>query len=86
MTPAKHLIDKNGNSVNYYGWQWWIHEHQGMVVYSMRGLKGQYVFIIPDRDVIIVRLGHKTSKDMTEVMMPSDIPSYIDIGLKLAGE
>ncbi len=86
LSPADHLIDKHDKRVDYYGWQWWMHEHQGIVVYSMRGLKGQYVLIIPARDMIIVRLGHKTSKDMIDNIMPSDVPTYIEIGLGLAGD
>lgn len=86
LTPAIHLIDKHGSNVDYYGWQWWIHKYNGMAVYSMRGLKGQYVLVIPDKNMIIVRLGHKTSKEMIDNILPSDVPGYIEIGLEIVGK
>ena len=84
LKPADHLTDRHDSPVHYYGWQWWIHQHNGEKVYSMRGLKGQYVFIIPGKDVVIVRLGEKTSKKMIDNVMPSDVPEYINTGLYFA--
>ncbi len=84
LKPADHLIDKHGSEVDYFGWHWWIHEHEGLTVYSMRGLKGQYVFVIPEKNVVIVRLGRKWSKTMIDNVHPSDMQIWLDLGLEMA--
>jgi len=86
LAPSSHLTDKNGNKVNYYGWHWWMHRQDGMIIYSMRGLKGQYVIVIPDRDIVIVRLGKKAGRDLDNSFTPSDLPGWVNIGLYLAAD
>ncbi|MCK5822142.1 MAG: serine hydrolase [Bacteroidales bacterium] len=83
LTPATHLTDTDGKTVSYYGWQWWMLEHKGKQVYYMRGVNGQYVFVVPESDLIIVRLGHKRSKDRTN-NIPNDIFTWLDAGFALA--
>ena len=41
----------------YYGYGWWLYEFENKKVYSMRGHRGQFVIVIPEDDLIIVRLG-----------------------------
>lgn len=41
-------------SVNYYKYQWWL-EPNG--AYMMQGILGQYVYVNPAKNLIIVRLG-----------------------------
>ena len=84
LSPASHLTDKEGNSVGYYGLHWWIGEHDGMITYSMRGYKGQYVVILPEKDIVIVRLGHKSGPLGDDLMNPQDLNGLIKIGLELA--
>jgi len=81
--PALHLTDNNGNKVDYYSWQWWLMEYENHQVVYMRGVNGQYVFVIPDLDLVIVRLGHKRSKEKQGVI-PIDIYSYLEAGFELA--
>jgi CubicO group peptidase (beta-lactamase class C family) len=42
-----------------YGYGWWLAELNGKKVYYMRGHLGQYTIVIPQDDLIVVRLGHK---------------------------
>ena len=42
------------NNVNYYKYQWWL-TNDGS--YMMQGILGQYVYVNPAKDLIIVRLG-----------------------------
>lgn len=41
-----------------YGYGWWLHQFLGKDLYYMRGHLGQFVIVIPEDDLIIVRLGH----------------------------
>ena len=41
-----------------YGYGWWMHNFLGKDFYYMRGHLGQFVIVIPEDDLIIVRLGH----------------------------
>ncbi|MGQ1890887.1 serine hydrolase domain-containing protein [Thermophagus sp. OGC60D27] len=61
ITPADYLTDKEGNPVDYYGLFWWVMDYHGLKIPYARGILGQYIFVIPDRNAVIVRLGHKRS-------------------------
>ena len=41
-----------------YGYGFWLNEVNAKKVFAMRGILGQYVIVIPEDDLIIVRLGH----------------------------
>ncbi len=42
-----------------YGYGWWLGNYKGKKVFQMRGHLGQYVIVIPEDNMIVVRLGHK---------------------------
>ena len=42
---------------NHYGWSFWIDDRHLTKVYYMRGILGQYVIVIPEKDLVICRLG-----------------------------
>lgn len=56
-TSAANLLDEDGNKNVNYGYQFWIANRRGLDVFYTRGLWGQYVICIPEKDMIIVRLG-----------------------------
>lgn len=76
-TPADYLIDEDGEKVDYYGFQWWIINYKGFQIPYMRGILGQYVFAIKEKNAVVVRLGHKRSD---ELIGPNrkDIYVYLD--------
>lgn len=41
----------------YYGYGFWLSDHLDKDIFYMRGVSGQYVIIIPEDDLVIVRLG-----------------------------
>lgn len=82
LQPVTHLTDGEGRSVDYYGWQFWLLDYQGYAVQYMRGVNGQYIFVIPDLDLVIVRLGHERSKERTQGT-PNDVFVYLKAGLSL---
>ncbi|MBA3648439.1 MAG: serine hydrolase [Chitinophagales bacterium] len=51
------LKDDEGKTTDYYGYQWWIMPERPGVFYC-RGLNGQYIIVVPDKHLVIVRLGH----------------------------
>ena len=53
---------KSPNISDFYSYGWWITNVNDYVVYYMRGFKGQYVAIVPDKNIIVVRLGRKEEK------------------------
>ena len=84
FTPASYLTDENDKKVDYYGYQWWLLKYQGMNIKYARGLYGQYIIAIPDKKIVIVRLGNK--KDRTYIGdHPKDVFLYIDTALKICG-
>ncbi len=47
---------------DYYGWSFWILQDHLENVFYMRGHLGQYVIMIPSRDLVVVRLGKKSDE------------------------
>ena len=58
-TSVADLLDQNGNKNVNYGYQFWLAERQGLSIFYARGLLGQYVICIPEKNMIVVRLGRK---------------------------
>ncbi len=80
VSPATYLKDQYGKVVDYYGYQFWIAYHRGYEVPYFRGILGQYIFIIPQWDAVVVRLGHKRSDYRIEGV-PSDVYLYLDMDI-----
>jgi CubicO group peptidase (beta-lactamase class C family) len=78
------LIDDDGSPNLRYGYSWWIlPEYKGHSIFYARGIKGQYIIVIPDQKMVIVRLGQKREKEKKHDH-PVDLFDYIDAGLELA--
>lgn len=83
LKPASHLLTEDEEKpVDFYGYQWWMLEYKDNQVYYARGLGGQYIFIIPKKNMVIVRLGHERSKERID-NLPSDIFLWLKTGLNL---
>ena len=63
-SPADYLTDDDGNQVDYYGY----------IIPYMRGILGQYVFVIKEKNAVVVRLGHKRSD---ESIGPNRLDIYV---------
>ena len=66
-----------------YGYGWWLSDYKGKSIFYMRGHLGQYVIVIPEDDLIIVRLGHQQGKDLVDSPHSADFFVYIDETYKM---
>ena len=86
MRPASYLKDQwRRDSLSYYGLQTWLFPYRGEVFPCMRGMLGQYIFAIPSREAIVVRLGRKRH-DVYEGPFTVDMTRYLDIAMKILDE
>jgi CubicO group peptidase (beta-lactamase class C family) len=78
----KSLQPRFSNSPEY-GYGWWLHQINGRKIYYMRGHLGQFVIVLPEDDVIIVRLGHLKGKQTTTDPHSNDLYVYVEEALKM---
>lgn len=65
-----------------YGYSWWLENFNGHKVFLMRGHLGQYVIVLPDENIIVVRLGHLKGES-TPNNPRSDVHIYLDEAIKM---
>lgn len=83
ISPASYLENEFGDgSLDYYGFQIWIVHYKGLQIPAFRGLGGQYIFAIPGKNAIVVRLGRKRS-DVYDREKTVDLDRYLDIAFKI---
>lgn len=82
VSASGNLVDDDYNIVDYYGFQFWILSHEGYEIPHFRGILGQYIFVIPELDAVVVRLGHDRADERRD-NIPIDAFLYIDIALDL---
>lgn len=83
FTPANYLTDADsGKPCDFYGYQWWLINFEGHSVIYARGLLGQYIFVIPDLNTVIVRLGHIRSSNKIDGH-PEDVHMYLKCGIDI---
>ena len=66
-----------------YGMGLWINNDYIIPHYYMRGLNGQYVVVIPQYDMIIIRLGKKEGEEKDSKNRPKETELYIAEVLKM---
>jgi CubicO group peptidase (beta-lactamase class C family) len=78
------LLDETGKAIDYYGYHWWLMHNEQHKVFYARGILGQYIIVIPDEKIIIVRLG-KLRGEKTSDNQYTDMMAYTDGVLKVFG-
>lgn len=53
-------LDLTNGSVGFYQYQWWLPRDDGS--YGAQGILGQYIYVNPKKDMVIVRLGKKPGR------------------------
>ena len=82
VAPAQGVVDTSGRAVDFYGYQWWLLNYKSKTIYYARGIQGQYIFVIPADNMVVVRLGHQRSK-VKVGQHPNDIFVYLDAAFAL---
>jgi hypothetical protein len=83
-TPASYLKDERGNTCDWYGYQTWIINYKNESIPYFRGILGQFIFVLPKENAVIVRLGKKIKKDSEDPhYQNNDIRNYIEAGLQV---
>lgn len=62
----------------YYGYGFWLSDYKDKEIFYMRGVLGQYVIMIPEDDLVIVRLGNKLIRKDKDEFHYKDFYMYID--------
>jgi len=57
--PIAGLKNEQGDRVDYYAYQIWLAEFDGQPMLFFNGILGQYIFVIPHLDTVVVRLGNR---------------------------
>ena len=87
------LIYEDGRANEKYGYAWWLipdylpagQTGKGHRIYYARGILGQYIICIPDKKMVVVRLGKKREKQAPTDAHPKDVFMYIDAALEMYG-
>ncbi len=80
MIRPHGVPNSEGKPVDYYGYQWWVYPTEfGGVPYA-RGILGQAIIVLPQRNRVIVRLGKGTAERIDH--HPIEVRELIEWGLK----
>jgi CubicO group peptidase (beta-lactamase class C family) len=77
ITPV-NINNVARKNIDYYGLHWWLGEYKERSFFYARGILGQYIVVIPELDIVLVRLGHKRDKTRG-VKIPKDLFVYLDL-------
>ncbi len=82
---AKSIVPRFADAPQY-GYGWWLFEQQGHKGFYMRGHLGQYTIVIPDLDLIIVRLGRHHIRSKTDDPHSEDFRTIVREVLKMVSK
>ena len=83
-TPAPLKFRTNDDKFARYGFYTHLFNERGMQIISANGYLGQYVFVVPEKNAIIVRLGASDSGKQPKInYFPEENFVILDAGLEL---
>jgi CubicO group peptidase (beta-lactamase class C family) len=84
ITPAN--LQSGAAKNDEYGYSWWLMpDYKGHRIFYARGILGQYIICIPDKRMVVVRLGKKRKQKDDKAAHPPDVYLYIDAALEMYG-
>lgn len=84
-TAVQKMVTPRFPSSPQYGYGWWLNNYLGKKMYYMRGHLGQFVIVIPEDDIIIVRLGDIKGLQTKKDPHSNDFYVYVDEAYKMMG-
>ncbi len=69
-----------------YGYGWWLNDYLGKKMYYMRGHLGQFCIVVPEDNIVIVRLGHVKGLQTETDPHSNDFYVYVDEAYKMMGK
>lgn len=66
-----------------YGYGLWLTQFANREIFYLRGILGQYVVVIPEDNLIVVRLGHRSEEQTDQEKHPSDLYVYLEEVFKM---
>jgi len=84
-TAVAKMITPKFAASPQYGYGTWLNNYLGKKMYYLRGHLGQFVIVIPEDDIIIVRLGHTKGLQTDTDPHSNDFYVYVDEAYKMMG-
>jgi CubicO group peptidase (beta-lactamase class C family) len=81
--PSNLKIKSSGQLNGRYSYSWWTVNYKNKSVYYCRGINGQYIFVVPEDDLVLVRLGRKRDSDKSFMGHPIDVKEYLDQAIRI---
>jgi CubicO group peptidase (beta-lactamase class C family) len=82
LVPQNYVLTSMKPALSpHYGYNWWILNCDGHNVPYCRGILGQYIFVIPDKHMVVVRLGKK--RGVVNDNVPSDALVYLKAAFEM---
>ncbi len=75
--PNPALKDEENKIVDFYGYQFWLGQLENKPMPFFAGILGQYIFVIPHLNAVVIRLGQFDNPDFR------DVPIYQQAALKI---
>lgn len=82
---AKSVVPRFKDSPQY-GYGWWLGTYKNKKIFYMRGHLGQYVIVVPENDLIIVRLGHHDKPGTNGAPHTDDFYVYLEETYKMLAQ
>jgi CubicO group peptidase (beta-lactamase class C family) len=82
---VEKMINPRFEDAPQYGYGTWLSDYLGKKIFYLRGHLGQFVIVIPQDNIIIVRLGHTKGLQTLTDPHSNDFYVYIDEAYKMMG-
>ncbi len=80
-----NILNPEKENVDYYGLHYWLGKYKNKSFFHPRGMRGQYIIVVPEDNLIVVRLGH--DRPATRLRhLSTDTYDLLDEAYRLIGD